>query len=311
MGGEMMDTPVLIGILIALAALLAAATAILFYRKRMKKTMEKLDAMLESAINGDFTETAFDESALSALETKMAQFLSASAVSSKNLSDEKDKIKSLISDISHQTKTPVANILLYAQLLGERELPEDSFDCVKALSAQAEKLNFLIGALVKASRLEAGIVAVSPKMDAVQALLDEVFSQIMPKAGAKGITVLSEPTVCTAFFDRKWTAEALFNILDNGVKYSPEKSTITVRAIPYELFCRIDVTDQGIGIAEEERGKIFARFYRSNAVRDEEGVGIGLYLSREIVSAGGGYLKVSSRLGQGATFSVFLLAEKR
>jgi signal transduction histidine kinase len=266
--------------------------------------------MLDKAIDGDFVEGVFDESALSAVEAKLARYLSICAVSSKNLLTEKDKIKELISDISHQTKTPIANILLYSQLLSEYSLPEDCTVCVKDLSGQAEKLNFLINALVKTSRLETGIITVSPKKDAVQKLLDEVLEQILPKADVKGISIAAENTEISAWFDLKWTTEAVYNIVDNAVKYAERGGNITIKAIPYELFCRIDITDNGIGIAEHEQSKIFTRFYRSGAVSKHEGVGIGLFLAREIVSAEGGYIKVSSELGSGSTFSVFLAMEK-
>lgn len=295
---------------IAIVALGAAALTVILYRQRTKKTLEKISGMLDAAIDGSFVESVFDESALSAVEAKLARYLSICAVSSKNLLAEKDKIKELISDISHQTKTPIANILLYSQLLSEHELPEDCIVCVKALSAQAEKLNFLISALVKTSRLETGIITVSPKQEAVQRLLDDAWQQIMPKAEAKDISVNLEGTELSACFDLKWTTEAVYNIIDNGVKYTERGGRITIKAIPYELFCRIDITDNGIGIAEHEQSKIFTRFYRLAAVSNQEGVGIGLFLAREILAAEGGYIKVSSVLGYGSTFSVFLPTKK-
>lgn len=306
-----MNKPNLICVIVTFTVFIAATVvAIFLHRRRMRHIMNKLNTMLDSAIDGDFSENIFDESMLSAVETKMARFLSSSTVSSKNLTEEKNKIKGLISDISHQTKTPISNILLYSQLLSEHELPQDCAICVKALSTQAEKLNFLIGALVKTSRLETGIITVNPKKKAVQKLLDDVIAQIKPKSKAKEITTEVEPTDSTAYFDPKWTTEAIYNIIDNAVKYSFAKSTIKIKAKPYELFCRIDITDEGIGIAEEEQSKIFSRFYRSVAVNEQEGLGIGLFLAREIISSGGGYTKVSSKLRQGSTFSIFLPTEK-
>jgi len=295
----------------AVAVVAAAIAAILLYRRKMRRIMDSLDTMLDHAIGGDFSESVFDESLLSAVEAKMARFLSSYAVSSKNLTAEKDKIKSLISDISHQTKTPIANILLYSQLLDEYKLPKDCAVCVKALSAQAEKLDFLIGALVKTSRLETGIITVCPQKGSVQTLLDAAIAQIRSKADAKDITIETETTDGTAYYDPKWTAEAVYNVLDNAVKYSPRQSIIKISAMSYELFFRIDITDEGIGITEEEQSKIFLRFYRSAAVSGQEGVGIGLFLAREILSNCGGYIKASSKPGQGTTFSMFLPAEKR
>ncbi|WP_431086790.1 sensor histidine kinase [Paenibacillus sp. 8b26] len=291
---------------ITITALFAVGTAILLYRKNVHKTMKTIQEMIDTAIDGNFSERVFDESVLSAVETKLARFLSICSVSSKNLLAEKNKINELISDISHQTKTPVANILLYSQLLSEYELSQDASTCVKALSTQAEKLNFLIQALLKTSQLETGIITVSPRQESVHKLLHSAKEQIMPKAVAKGISVVMENTTIHACFDLKWTTEAVYNIMDNAVKYTEAGGSISMNVIAYDLFCQIDITDNGIGIAENEQGKIFTRFYRSPTVNTQEGVGIGLFLAREILAAEGGYIRVRSRYGRGSTFSIFL-----
>lgn len=293
-------------LVIAAAALLTAGGLIIWQRRKTRRLLERLDAMLDSAMDGEFCESDYDESVLSAVETRMSRYLAGCTVSARNLAAEKDKIKELISDISHQTKTPVANILLYAQLLGEKNLPPDCADCVHALAAQAEKLNFLITALVKTSRLESGIVSVCPAANPVSGLLDAVLAQAAPRAAKKRLILTAGPTDAQAMFDPKWTAEALYNLVDNAVKYTPAGGSIRITVQPYELFCRIDVADTGIGIPEEEQAKIFARFYRGDAVRREPGVGIGLFLARQIVAAEGGYIKVESAPGKGAVFSLFL-----
>ena len=286
---------------LAVPALLAAAGFAVWTRLRTRRMLDTLGKMLDDAIRGEFRESLYDESRLSALETRMAHYLSASAVSAKNLAEEKDAIKTLIGDISHQTKTPIANLLLYAQLLEEQDLPPESREYVSALEHQAEKLRFLIDALVKTSRLESGVLAMTPKRHGIQQLLE-----------AKAITLTVEPTDLTARFDPKWTAEALYNLVDNAVKYTPAGGAVTLRAVGYELFCRVDVTDTGPGIPESEQARIFQRFYRSPSASEAEGVGIGLYLARQIAAGQGGYLKVSSRPGEGSTFSLFLpRAEER
>ncbi|WP_343337601.1 HAMP domain-containing sensor histidine kinase [Terrisporobacter petrolearius] len=297
--------------IVALAVVIIVIPIILLYRRKIKKTMNYLNYMLDRAIDGSFTANTFDESAMSALEEKMFRFLSSCAVSSQNLTMEKENIKRLISDISHQTKTPVANILLYSQILMEHDLPQDSEVCAKALATQAEKLDFLMLALVKVSRLESGIITVNPKKSTMKELLNAVIAQIRPKAEEKQITVETELTNGRVYYDSKWTVEAIYNVLDNAVKYSHCRSTVTIRCIPYNLFFRIDVIDQGIGIAEDEQEKIFSRFYRSSNVSGREGMGLGLFLTREILSEGGGYIKVSGALDRGSTFSIFLPTEKR
>ncbi len=111
------------------------------------------------------------------------------------------------------------------------------------------------------------------------------------------------PTEETACFDPKWTAEALCNLVDNAIKYT-EQGGVILSVTPYELFLRVDVTDTGIGIPEDRQAQIFSRFYRGNS--DREGVGIGLYLAREILRSEGGYIKVSSEPGKGSVFALFL-----
>lgn len=288
------------------AAVLLGLLAVLWYRRRTKRTLRELDRMLDAAIRGEPVQETFDESLRSAVETKLAFYLDASAVSARNLQAEKDKIKTLIADISHQTKTPIANILLYTQLLAEQALPPEGRDCAAALEGQVEKLRSLIDALVKTSRLETGVLTLHPKPSPLQPMLEEAVAQFAPKAAEKGVTLTLEPTGASADFDPKWTAEAVCNLLDNAVKYTPAGGRVTVRVASYHLFCRINVSDTGPGVPESEQAKVFQRFYRSPAVHDTEGVGIGLYLVRQIAEGQGGYVKVFSRPGGGAVFSLCL-----
>lgn len=283
-------------------AALALVALHLWHRRQMKRLLRSLDRMLDAAIRGEFREETFDESLLAAVETKLAHYLSASAVSARNLQEERDKIKVLITDISHQTKTPIANVLLYTQLLEEQE------DCrvyTAPLGEQARKLQSLIDALVKTSRLEAGVLVLHPRPGPLEPMLEEAAAQFVPKAEEKGLELILEPTGAEAVFDPKWTAEAVCNLIDNAVKYTPS-GRVTVSARAYELFARVDVTDTGPGIPEEDLGKLFQRFYRGGAALEAEGVGVGLYLVRQIAQGQGGYIKAFSRPGKGARFSLFL-----
>lgn len=294
-----------IGWIIILLCFLLATIIVLWNRKKTENTIETIDNMLDAAMEGSFMETSFDESKLSALETKFAHYLSATEASSRNLVQEKDRINSLIADISHQTKTPIANLLLYSELLLEEELPESARANVEALYSQSEKLRFFIESLVKMSRLENGIIELSPQHTLLLPMLQGITEQYAAKAKEKGVSLHLHDTDISATFDPKWTAEALANIVDNAIKYT-EHGTITISVISYEIFVRIDITDTGVGISENEYPKIFARFYRSANTQEQEGVGIGLYLARQIISGEGGYIKVSSVPGKGSTFSVFL-----
>lgn len=295
-----------IGYIVIAAAVLAAAVVVIWDRWRTRRLLKRLDTMLEKAITQGFAEEDYDESLLSAVETKLARYLAASTVSARNLQAEKGKIKTLIADISHQTKTPLANVLLYAQLLSEQPLSEESRACVTALEGQAEKLQSLIEALVKTSRLESGVLALHPQPASLAPMLEEAVAQFAPKAAEKEITLTLASSEGDGVFDSKWTAEAVCNLLDNAVKYTPAGGTVTVQTHCYELFCRIDVSDTGPGIPEEEQAKVFQRFYRSPANHQAQGVGIGLYLARQIAEGQGGYIKVFSKPGKGAKFSLYL-----
>ena len=274
-----------------------------------RRTVRRLDRMLSTAIDGGFGEESFDESAPSALESRMARFLNGSARSLRGVQRQRESIQRLLSDISHQTKTPLANLKLYSSLLMEEELTPRQREQAQVIFQQSEKLSFLIETLVKLSRLETDVLAVTPKSQPLSPLLERAASQAKAAAEQKGIALqlhLQQQAEMRALYDLRWTAEALGNLLDNAVKYTPPGGCIQVSATQYELFCRIDVRDNGIGIAEEEQAQIFGRFYRGRQVREQEGLGIGLYLAREIAQKQGGYLKLSSRPGQGSTFSLYL-----
>lgn len=288
------------------AAVLCAAAVVWWYRWRTARTIARLDRMLSAAMCDDFTEADFDESRLSALESRMARYLAASSLSARQVRTQKDQLSAWISDISHQTKTPVANVLLYAQLLAEQPLSAQGQDCVRAITAQAEKLQSLIEALVKTSRLENGILVLHPQAAALAPVVERAAAQYAPKAEAKGIALAVGPTEGTAVFDPKWTEEALCNLLDNAVKYTPSGGAVQVEVRSYELFAAIRVTDNGPGIPEDEQAQVFGRFHRAPEAYQQAGVGIGLYLTRQIAALQGGYVRLQSAPGKGSTFSLYL-----
>lgn len=294
-------------VLLALAAVGAAFGLWQWFQRR--RTLRRLGDMLDRAIAGGFAEERFDETELSALEGKLARFLRGSAHAQKTLEGEQAAVKALVADISHQTRTPISNLLLYASLLLESDLPPQQREQARAVMAQGEKLSFLIKALVKASRLETGIVVPVPSLHSVGVLLEDVAQQEEQAAQEKGIALRVRPFDGAAAFDPRWTSEALGNVVNNAVKYTPAGGTVTLCAQMLDGFCRVDVADSGPGIPEAEQGEIFNRFYRGAGTRTAEGLGLGLYLARQILTLQGGYIKVSSTPGNGSTFSLYLPRE--
>ncbi len=227
--------------------------------------------------------------------------------------EEKKKLQSLVSDISHQVRTPVTNMKMIGTALtepagGKSLTAEKRKEFLGAMNAQVEKLNFLMQALVKTSRLETGLIMLHRQEECLYETLAESLGGILFAAESKKIEVEAVcPEKLQLPHDKKWTAEALFNLLDNAVKYTPPGGKIRVEAVQQEMYTRIDVADTGKGIREEHQAAIFRRFYREEGVAGIPGLGIGLYLAREIVSMQGGYIKVVSREGGGSVFSVYLL----
>lgn len=291
-----------VGILCLVLAVMIALLDFCFRRRSLRR----MNDMIQSAIDGTFRADTFDESLSAAVENKLAEYLAVSEIQMKKAAVEQEKTKTLIADISHQTKTPIANLLLYTELL--KEEGAGNSETTALLESQVKKLDFLIRSLVRLSRLETGILVLHPRKSEVALLLEEAKEQYAARAQEKGLylRVFSEEAgKVTARFDPKWTLEALGNLIDNAIKYT-QAGGVTVHVNPYELFVCIEVADSGIGIAEEEHAKIFGRFYRSMSVSDEQGVGIGLYLAREIVRQESGYLQLTSEVGKGATFFLYL-----
>lgn len=221
---------------------------------------------------------------------------------------EKASLETLISNIAHQVRTPVANLRMLYDTLLARPVPwAQQRQFLQAAQGQLDKLDFLLQALVKTSRLETGLITLEKRDRPVADTLAAALNTVLAPLEAKGLHLTVDcPEGLTLPHDPKWTAEALSNLLDNAVKYTPPGGQVAVTVTPWDALVKIDVADTGRGIPEGAQGAIFQRFYREAAVHDVEGVGLGLFLTREIVTRQGGYVKVSSAPGQGATFSLFL-----
>lgn len=278
-----------------------------FYRKE-KRLLNRLQQMLDRAIDGELERTEISEEKYSALEDSMKQYLDSSILARKNQQEQKDVIQKLISDIAHQTLTPISNLKIYGEILAETD--QQNKEEIDTILEQTEKLDFLIQSLVKLSRMESGIIAVHSQDVSIRQLLESIQQEFTAKAREKDITLRVCETDLHVICDMKWTLEALGNIVDNAIKYTPCGGTVQIKVEKYSFFVKIDITDNGIGIAKEEIPRIFERFYRSLSVADRPGVGIGLFLAREIIQAQKGYVKVTSEPGKGSVFSVFLPASK-
>lgn len=282
------------------------------YKREISSFSRELDEILDDMLAGKNPDFHFINDTLSGkINIKLKRLYEILNRKSEQAGKDKEKLNALISDISHQTKTPIANLKMYMQILSERELDEKKRREFLRLSlAQTEKLEFLVVSLAKMSRLENGAISFSPgRISAIEIIADGL-AQIMPFAEQKNISVKVE--ACENIFvfcDKKWTSEAVFNILDNAVKYTPPDGRINVSVNKNEFYAFIKVKDSGMGIPEAEQAKVFGRFYRSQTAENVDGFGLGLFLSRQIVSGQGGFITVKSGQDQGAEFIIHIPTE--
>ena len=224
------------------------------------------------------------------------------------IEEQQADLQGMVSDISHQVKTPMTNLKMAAETLIEQEFPRcEQIEYLQAMNIQLDKLDFLMRTMIQSSRLETGVIALEKQMLSVYETLARALGSIFLKAEEKQLQVIVNcPSDLCVPHDPKWTAEALFNILENAVKYTPSGGSIRVSAVRWEAYTRISIADTGRGIPESAQGAVFRRFYRAPEVHNTEGIGIGLYLAREIIAKQGGHIEVKSAVGKGSAFTVYL-----
>lgn len=286
------------------------------YRTRQRRLLALLDDCL--AENYDFLEQR--EEILKEMGDSFADTLfklgSKLQLKTTALSEERDYTKTLVTDISHQLKTPMSALKNCFVMYVEADTKEEREEFLKRCKMQIDKLENLIAALINISRLETSLITLCPEETDLTGLLVEAVNTVYMKALSKKITIevcggeenARQPETHRLKLDKKWTAEAIANILDNAVKYSPEGSRIDIRVKRLYSHVCIEIEDGGIGISKNEYNQIFKRFYRGAdpRVRDSEGSGVGLYLSRRIIEEQGGTIMVRPAPQQGSIFTVYL-----
>ena len=264
-----------------------------------------IEALVEQQERQIFSEA--EDTLTARLQHQLLKLRNILTAQNQMLAQEKEQIKTLISDISHQIKTPIAAANTFAELLSDGELSaEERTEYITTLQMSLGKLTFLTNSLIKMSRLESGIISLKPEKNSLNEIVLQAVKTVYAKAKEKGILITFEcDQAFEAVLDFNWTAEAISNVIDNAVKYTPQGGFVRLQITEYPSFLRLDISDSGVGIPEEEQAKIFGRFYRGKQSVGTDGVGIGLYLTREIINKQNGYMKVSSD-ENGSTFSMFL-----
>lgn len=301
---------VLCGLLLAAVLFVWGAVFLKYFQRKLARFTDSLCRTLDGMMDGnECPKIDYEaETLLARISHRLVRLYNTMQENRHKVEEEKAELQSLVSDISHQTKTPIANLKMLNDTLLTRPVSEEKRrEFLQATGSQLDKLDFLIQAMVKTSRLETGVITLkkndAPIADTLAAALNGVLALIEQKQIVLSVNC---PEMLTVAHDSRWTSEALFNLLDNAVKYTPSGGSVQVTVQAWEMYVKIDVADTGRGIPESVQATIFKRFCREESVHDVEGIGIGLYLAREIIAMQGGYIKVISQVGKGSTFSVLL-----
>ena len=268
-----------------------------------------IDRLLDSVLSQEpVAYSDVEEGEYSALISKIRQIQEVLGNHARDAEKEKEQVKSLVSNMSHQLKTPLANLSLYAQILEEEGISQERrAEFADKMNRQIERFNWIVGSLSKMVKLEQNIDEFEVNNTNIRQTILDAVDAVYEKLEKKEIRLIMEPFEDRRLYhNRKWTAEVFVNLLENAVKYTGKGGSISIRVWPYEIYTEIQIADNGNGIRQEELTDIFQRFYRSPEVENVEGSGIGLYLSNLILEKEKGYIKAVSEYGKGSCFSVFL-----
>lgn len=273
---------------------LSAGAGMMFFRQRScrKRELKRLEKLTYDILNERRIQAGAvgEETLYGKIEYQLMRVQEMLAGRKEEAEKSRDQIQKLISEIAHQMRTPLTNMETYLGFMKD-EPEEVTPEYVAALEQSEEKLHFLVESFIKMSRLEQHIIQIHKEENDMLQTVRNVLGQIQGNAEKKEIQfdiAFPEKAVCA--HDANWLGEALYNILENAVKYSENGGRVEVTVSENKMFMKIRVRDYGLGISEGEENKIFQRFYRGRLVTTQAGFGIGLYLAREIVSLHGGFL---------------------
>lgn len=295
-------------ILIILSIVIGVSYAYVL-KKSVGKVFDQINNIIDKAFSSEEVDNLDEETIVALTATKIMKYVLSRKEKLEEAVRRKEKYEKLISDISHQTKTPVSNILIYGELLLENlsKAGNENIQYASNIVSQTEKLKWLIQSLINMSRLETGIIIYNIEKNGIKELLSSILTGTYSDAEKKEINLnIREFKNSNAKFDFKWTSEALQNILGNSIKYSARKSEIDIYVDYFQYYVRITIKDYGIGIPVEEIPAVYTRFYRGKNAKKLDGVGIGLYLAKEILTAQGGYIVISKTEIVGARVMVYI-----
>lgn len=277
-----------------------------FFYKRIRRLTDAAKKVVE----GDY-DIAINENKEGDFSKLAISFNSMRVIIRNNLSDlkrEKQFLVDLLSDISHQLKTPLSSVILYNDIMASKELPlKQRSEFLLNNQNQLEKMNWMIKNILKLAKLDAkAIEIVKEKQSLNETLLDAIDALESKALEAQVAIIFKEKEEINFKHDKLWLEEALINIIKNAIEHTTPGGTINLELIESPLYTRIIIEDTGGGISEADLPNIFKRFYKAKNSNKTESIGIGLALSKSIVEAHNGMIEVQSKVNVGTRFIITL-----
>jgi len=225
------------------------------------------------------------------------------------LKKEKTFLVNLLSDISHQLKTPLSSMIVYNDILLNKHVSKEQSDVFLLNSRnQMYRMNWLIKSLLRLARLDAGAIQFNMELQSLNETVMYSLEALDEKIENTGVKVnVNQKNEVIFSHDREWICEALMNVLKNCIEHVREDGIINITIMENPIYRRIAISDNGEGIPEADLPNIFKRFYRARNSKDKESIGIGLALAKSIVESHNGIIVANSILGKGSTFTITFL----
>lgn len=275
----------------------------LFETRKIKKITSYLKAINNKEYKLDMLSNSEDE--LSLLKNEIYKTAITLNEQTAILNTEKENLKDSLSDISHQIKTPLTSITLMIDTLMEEEVDsEKRKKLLINIHRKISNINFLIQSILKLSKFDANAIEFIAKNNYINDILNEVKDNLAILSDLKNIKInIKGEKSSKLYCDYKWQVEAITNIVKNCIEHSESGEDITITYETNELFTKIIIKDNGVGMTPQEQKNIFKRFYKGkNSSKDS--VGIGLALAKMIIEKDNGYIIVNSKIGDGTTFTI-------
>ena len=283
-----------------------------FLRKR-DRLYQRAEGIIQQYIAGDFSchlpQTS--EGAAYQMFSSMDQLATILQARGETQQKEKEFLKSTISDISHQLKTPLAALTMYQEIIaGEPENPDTVKEFSAKMGVSLKRIKQLIEAMLKITRLDAGGIVFDIQKNPVYEVVSHGINELKVRAKRENKKIILEgDRDQTVPCDLEWTGEAIGNIVKNALDHTDSGGIVHIMWAQSPALVRIQIKDNGSGILPKDIHHIFKRFYRSKKSLDTQGVGLGLPLAKAIVEGQKGVISVKSELGEGTAFTISFLTD--